>query len=96
MHRSERAALWLDDKSIMHSKMPPLSCCPWSPHRCGASSCGARTTRSVRGRIISGNRVAISSRGVGKAHGIRYVWADWPIGCNLYNTAGLPLVPFTQ
>jgi sialate O-acetylesterase len=25
---------------------------------------------------------------------VRYAWDDYPIGCNLYNAAGLPAAPF--
>jgi sialate O-acetylesterase len=25
---------------------------------------------------------------------VRYAWDDYPLGCNLYNRAGLPAAPF--
>jgi sialate O-acetylesterase len=25
---------------------------------------------------------------------VRYAWANYPFGCNLYNQAGLPAAPF--
>ncbi len=26
--------------------------------------------------------------------GVRYAWGNWPLGCSLYNSAGLPAIPF--
>lgn len=62
--------------------------------------------RNVTGRLVSsrgGGGGAPSSvqldapggdGGGGRASGVRYAYADAPLGCNLYNSAGLPAVPF--
>jgi len=42
---------------------------------------------------ITGHKVVVSSEEVGKIIAVRYAWADNP-ECNLYNTEGLPAVPF--
>lgn len=43
---------------------------------------------------IEGGFVVVSSRLVKVPVAVRYAWADNPTGCNLYNAAGLPAVPF--
>jgi sialate O-acetylesterase len=42
---------------------------------------------------ISGDTVIVSSPEIAEPEFVRYAWADNP-ACNLYNTAGLPAVPF--
>ena len=43
---------------------------------------------------IDGETVVVSSPLVSAPVAVRYAWADNPEGCNLYNAAGLPAVPF--
>ncbi|MEP6900714.1 MAG: sialate O-acetylesterase [Actinomycetota bacterium] len=43
---------------------------------------------------IEGDTVIVSSSSVSTPIAVRYAWADNPEGCNLYNAAGLPAVPF--
>ena len=42
---------------------------------------------------ISGDTVIVSSPEIAEPEFVRYAWADNP-ACNLYNTGGLPAVPF--
>jgi len=42
---------------------------------------------------IEGDTVVLSAQGIEKPVAIRYAWANFPL-CNLYNTEGLPAVPF--
>ncbi len=42
----------------------------------------------------SGSGAGMSGGASGAAAGVRYAYADAPEGCNLYNSAGLPAVPF--
>jgi sialate O-acetylesterase len=42
---------------------------------------------------IQGNAIVVSSPSVPNPVAVRYGWADNP-DCNVYNTTGLPLVPF--
>jgi sialate O-acetylesterase len=44
--------------------------------------------------VIAGGSVVVSSPQVAVPVAVRYAWADNPAGCNLYNTDGLPAVPF--
>lgn len=43
---------------------------------------------------IDGDSVVVSSPEVSEPAAVRYAWADNPVGCNLYNGAGLPAAPF--
>jgi hypothetical protein len=43
---------------------------------------------------IDGDKVIVSSPDVPKPAAVRYAWANNPTGCNLYNKADLPAVPF--
>jgi sialate O-acetylesterase len=43
--------------------------------------------------VIEGESVVVSSRSVPMPLHVRYAWGDNPLG-NLYNSAGLPAVPF--
>ena len=43
---------------------------------------------------IAGDTVVVSSPRVPQPVAVRYAWADNPVGCNLYNGAGLPASPF--
>jgi sialate O-acetylesterase len=43
---------------------------------------------------IDGDTVVVHSDKVSEPVAVRYAWDDYPEGCNLYNTAGLPASPF--
>lgn len=43
---------------------------------------------------IDGTSVYVSSPDVTIPVAVRYAWSDYPEGCNLYNTDGLPAAPF--
>lgn len=43
---------------------------------------------------IDGESVVVSSPAVPQPVAVRYAWANNPVGCNLYNKAGLPASPF--
>jgi sialate O-acetylesterase len=43
---------------------------------------------------IEGDSIVVSSPHVGQPVAVRYCWADDPVGCNVYNAAGLPAGPF--
>jgi len=43
---------------------------------------------------IDGDSVVASSPDVSVPVAVRYAWANYPAGCNLYNAAGLPAPPF--
>ena len=43
---------------------------------------------------IDGANVVVSSAQVPSPVAVRYAWANYPVGCNLYNAAGLPAPPF--
>ena len=43
---------------------------------------------------IDGTSVIVSSPTVTAPVAVRYAWENYPDGCNLYNTAGLPAAPF--
>ena len=43
---------------------------------------------------ISGDTVVVANSSVGSPMYVRYAWADNPDGCNLYNQARLPALPF--
>jgi sialate O-acetylesterase len=44
--------------------------------------------------VIDGDSVIVASTAVPKPTVARYAWSNYPEGCNLYNTAGLPAAPF--
>jgi sialate O-acetylesterase len=44
--------------------------------------------------VIDGDSVLVSSAAVPAPVAARYAWDNYPEGCNLYNTAGLPCAPF--
>ncbi|MDG1873647.1 MAG: sialate O-acetylesterase [Mariniblastus sp.] len=44
--------------------------------------------------VIAGKQVIVSHPQVKTPVAVRYAWADNPLGCNLYNRAGLPASPF--
>jgi len=44
--------------------------------------------------VIDGATVVVSSEKVPHPVAVRYAWANYPFGCNLYNGAGLPAAPF--
>jgi sialate O-acetylesterase len=43
---------------------------------------------------IEGDSVLVKSDKVSTPVAVRYAWANYPIGCNLFNAAGLPAAPF--
>jgi sialate O-acetylesterase len=43
---------------------------------------------------IEGESVVVLNPSVSAPVAVRYAWADNPLGCNLYNVAGLPAAPF--
>jgi sialate O-acetylesterase len=43
---------------------------------------------------IDGDSIVVKSAGVPAPVAVRYAWSNYPIGCNLYNAAGLPAAPF--
>ncbi len=43
---------------------------------------------------IDGTSVLVRSRQISMPAAARYAWSNYPEGCNLYNTAGLPAAPF--
>ncbi len=43
---------------------------------------------------IDGDTVVVKSASVSAPVAVRYAWANYPFGCNLYNAAGLPAAPF--
>jgi sialate O-acetylesterase len=43
---------------------------------------------------IDGDTVIVKSDKVSAPVAVRYAWANYPIGCNLMNAAGLPAAPF--
>jgi len=44
--------------------------------------------------MIDGNTVVVRSPDVPAPVSVRYAWDSYPYGSNLYNSAGLPAVPF--
>jgi len=44
--------------------------------------------------VIEGDTVVVRSPAAAAPVRVRYAWADYPAGCNLYNAAGLPAAPF--
>jgi sialate O-acetylesterase len=44
--------------------------------------------------VIDGSTVVVKSNKVPAPVAVRYAWANYPIGCNLYNAANLPAPPF--
>lgn len=43
---------------------------------------------------IDGDTLVVSNSSVTAPVAVRYAWINYPDGCNLYNTAGLPAAPF--
>jgi sialate O-acetylesterase len=43
---------------------------------------------------IDGDSVIVKSGKVAVPVAVRYAWANYPIGCNLFNASGLPAAPF--
>lgn len=44
--------------------------------------------------VIDRNSVLVYSPQINHPKAVRYLWADSPLGCGLYNSAGLPAAPF--
>ena len=43
---------------------------------------------------IDGDTVVVSSPDVPSPVAVRYAWVNYPVGCNLFNAAGLPAAQF--
>ena len=43
---------------------------------------------------IDGDTVIVSHPNISSPTAVRYAWADNPEGCNFYNSAGFPALPF--
>jgi len=44
--------------------------------------------------VIEGDELVVRSPAVPAPAAVRYAWANYPAGCNLFNGAGLPAAPF--
>ncbi|MDP9175062.1 MAG: sialate O-acetylesterase [Planctomycetota bacterium] len=44
---------------------------------------------------IDGDSVLVGSSAVAQPVAVRYAWENYPLGCNLYNSDGLPAAPFS-
>lgn len=44
--------------------------------------------------VVDGATVIVESDAVANPVAVRYAWANNPVGCNFYNQAGLPAMPF--
>ena len=44
--------------------------------------------------VIEGNDVLVSSKDVAEPVAVRYAYRGFPVNPNMYNAAGLPMVPF--
>ncbi len=44
---------------------------------------------------IEGDTIVVRSAAIAQPTAVRYAWSNYPAGCNLYNTAGLPAAPFS-
>jgi sialate O-acetylesterase len=44
--------------------------------------------------VIDGDTIVVKSAQVPAPVAVRYAWDNYPFGCNLYNSAGLPASPF--
>ncbi|MGC3990062.1 MAG: hypothetical protein QM796_10365 [Chthoniobacteraceae bacterium] len=44
---------------------------------------------------IDGSNLVVKSATVPAPTMVRYAWANYPDGCNLYNQSGLPAAPFS-
>jgi len=44
---------------------------------------------------IRGNQIEVWSEQIPNPNRVRYAWADFPVRANVYNGAGLPLMPFS-
>jgi sialate O-acetylesterase len=43
---------------------------------------------------IDGKTVVVSSPEISAPVAVRYAWVNYPVGCNLFNSAGLPAAQF--
>jgi sialate O-acetylesterase len=43
---------------------------------------------------IEGDTIVVRCAAITAPTAVRYAWAGYPVGCNLYNAAGLPAAPF--
>jgi len=44
--------------------------------------------------VIDGDTVVVHSDAVSAPAAVRYAWVNYPVGCNLFNAAGLPAAQF--
>ncbi len=56
---------------------------------------GADGTFSPAEAVIDGKTIVVRSAAVAQPVAVRYAWSNYPAGCNLYNSAGLPAAPFS-
>ena len=56
---------------------------------------GADENFTTAEAVIAGDAVIVRSSAVTAPAAVRYAWANYPAGCNLYNGAGLPAAPFS-
>lgn len=62
----------------------------------GFEVAGADGVFSAAEATIAGDTVVVKSAAVASPAFVRYAWAGWPKGANLYNGAGLPASGFTS
>jgi sialate O-acetylesterase len=44
--------------------------------------------------VIENDTIIVRSAAVMAPVTVRYAWSNYPVGCNLFNAAGLPASPF--
>jgi sialate O-acetylesterase len=55
---------------------------------------GADGTFVPADAVIDGDTVVVHSDTVSAPANVRYAWVNYPVGCNLFNAAGLPAAQF--
>ena len=60
----------------------------------GFAICGKnKKWQWAQAKIVSENKIKVWNEDIKKPMAVRYAWSNFPI-CNLYNSVGLPAVPF--